>query len=140
MCIYIYIFSIDNYIQVMKHRIYSFPLRAEEKQIHTVHRGSTIKRPARQEPRPLVGEGVGQQQKSPQSHCCLLWGGGQVTMRGVGAKPALPGLGVGAPWLGRVGGHIWEPHFSRSLSNLGFTKEKPANAVWSMESMRFLSL
>ena len=32
--IYIYI-SIDNYIQVMKHRIYNFPLREEEKQIHT---------------------------------------------------------------------------------------------------------
>lgn len=41
MCIYIYIyiynifFSIDNYIQVTKHRIYNFPLRAEERQIHT---------------------------------------------------------------------------------------------------------
>lgn len=38
---HIYIFSIDNYIQVMKHRIYNFPLRAEEKQIHKVHRAST---------------------------------------------------------------------------------------------------
>lgn len=35
-CVYIYnIFSIDNYIQVMKHRIYNFPLMVEEKQIHT---------------------------------------------------------------------------------------------------------
>lgn len=39
-CVYIYIciyiiHFFDNYIQVMKHRIYSFPLRAEEKQIHT---------------------------------------------------------------------------------------------------------
>ena len=30
-------------------------------------------------------------------------------------------------------------HFSSERSSLGLTKEKPANAVWSMESMRFLS-
>lgn len=29
---------------------------------------------------------------------------------------------------------------SRNCSNLGFTKEKPWKAVWSIESMRFLSL
>lgn len=35
--IYAYIYNtfFRYYIQVMKHRIYSFPLRAEEKQIHT---------------------------------------------------------------------------------------------------------
>lgn len=43
-------------------------------------------------------------------------------------------------WLGWLGGYICLPHFSKSLSNLGFTKEKPAKALWSMESMRFLSL
>lgn len=38
------------------------------------------------------------------------------------------------------GGQVFQPQPSRRCSNLGFTKEKPANAVWSMESMRFLSL
>lgn len=42
-------------------------------------------------------------------------------------------------WDG-LGWRVWEPQFSKSLSNLGLMKEKPVNAVWSMESMRFLSL
>lgn len=59
-CIYIIHFSIDNYIQVMKHRIYSFPPRAEEKQIHTQF---TEEVPLRAQPDrsrgPPGGEGAG---------------------------------------------------------------------------------
>lgn len=77
----------------MKHRIYSFPLRAEEKQIHTQF---TEEVPLRAQPDrrqgPSWGWGWGWQQQSQQSHSCLSWGAGQCRCRGLG-KPALPGLG-----------------------------------------------
>ena len=68
----------------------------------------------------------------------MKWGAQAVLLGWVGRRSwltqsSLAGVGVGVA-------HVWEPQFSRSLSNLGFRKEKPANAVWSMESMRFLSL
>lgn len=131
----------------MKHRIYNFPLTAEEKQIlHRVHRSTIRAQPDRSQG-PSWGPRGGS--STNQAITLLLIVGGQgVADEGV-ALPSLPCPGrVGrpccltqAPRLGCfVGRHVWKPHFSRNLSNLGFTKEKPANAVWSMESMRFLSV
>lgn len=131
----------------MKHRIYSFPPRAEEKQIHTQF---TEEVPLRAQPDrrqgPSWGWGWGGSSRSHNSHTVAYRG--EQTSADAGGGANLLCLGwVGRPcWLtqvpglGWVAGRVWEPHFSRSLSNLGFTKEKPANAVWSMESMRFLSL
>lgn len=77
-CIYkIYIFSIDNYIQVMKHRIYNFPLRAEEKQIHTQFTEEVPQKPSQMGAEASLGDGGhGPQQKSQPSRCCLSWWAG----------------------------------------------------------------
>ena len=104
-----------------------------------------MKSPVRQEPRPLLGVTGAGSSSNHDSHTVAYRRGQAGAHAG---WPRLPCLGwagapcwlTQAPWLRWVGGHIWEPHFSSSLSNLGFTKEKPANAVWSMESIRFLSL
>lgn len=102
MHIYIYIFSIDNYIQVMTHRIYSFPLGAEREQIHTqfTEEVPLTDQPARSQG-PSWGWGWGSS-SNHDSHTVAYWGGGRAGDNTRG--PSLLCLGWGrtghAPWLG----------------------------------------
>lgn len=108
----------------MKHRIYSFPLgqrKANSQSSQRKYHKSPVSRAG-----PLWGQGGG----SSSSHNSYTLLGGQRQAWTRGSWPALP----------EFGGHACRLQPSRRRSNLEFRKEKPANAVWSMESMRFLSL
>lgn len=107
----------------MKHRIYSFPLMAKGRQIHKQFTEEYCE-PSQQEPDPLRKRG-GSSRNQPVTH----YSPRAVRMYTSADGPTLQGFKAG------VG-----DHFSRNCSNLGFTKEKPRKADWSIESMRFLSL
>lgn len=116
-CIYIYIFSIDNYIQVMTHRIYSFPLGTEGKQIHTQF---TEEVPLRDQPDRSQGPSCGWGWDSSRNHdsytvaYCGGWAGddakGQACSAWAGGRQA---MFLGWDELGGIPGNLIYPGASQ---------------------------
>lgn len=123
--IYVHIYNIyfNNYIQVMTHRIYSFPPMAKGRQIHKQFTEEVLwAQPtgARLSEEEGAAAGI-------TSHPLFFMGSADANQGRWAYSAGALKAGLGA-------------HYSRNCSYLGFTKEKPLKAVWSIESMRFLSL